>query len=100
MAKIKHEMTLYISNWKTNDFMEAVDLKGTKKWYATAVMVTFQTKTTVDKQYFMNIIEKSKDRKDFWIPAIKYMANMFRAEGVEVISDGKHFLYLGRGGGR
>lgn len=91
---MRHAMTLFVAKKEINQFMRMVDLKPDCKWYVDVVETSFTTKTNVDDDYFMSIIEKSKDGGDFWIPAIKYMDNLFFDPGVKILSDGNKEMFI------
>lgn len=97
MDLMTHEMTMFIAHRPVNDTMKAFDMRPTCKWYVEPQKATFSTKTQITPGYFENIIAKSHEKYEeigFWIPAIQYMGNFFRADGVKILSDGKREMFL------
>ncbi len=73
--------------------MRRMDLCPPFKWFVEHVEIT--TSTIIDETYIFNIINKSKDNEEFWIPAIIYQHQYFNNPNVEIISDGIHEIFLG-----
>ena len=88
MNEIKHTMTLLIAQNRINRCMENADLRPSHKWYVVPVKIKFKTKTAVDRDYCMRIINTSKNNDDYWIPVIAYMENLFVDPEVKILSDG------------
>lgn len=93
---MKHQMTMFIADREVNNFMSAFDMRLDCKWFIKKVEVNFQTPTPIDEPYFLSLIEKSKDEKKFWVPAIQYMGNFFHDPSVKILSDGKHEMFISR----
>lgn len=91
---MNYQMTLYIADRKVNKFMETFDLKPKHKVYVSFRKANFETSTLIDEKYFLNIIEKSREQEDFWIPAIEFCGNLFHAEEIKEVSDGKRIMFL------
>lgn len=96
---LKHKMVLYLADNQMNWFMSALDLAHKGKFFVCPYPVTFETTTTITKNYFKKIIQESKKNRDssnknkeqktgFWIPAIKYQDNLIVDEEVVSLSDG------------
>lgn len=90
------EMTLFIADHKINKFMRGFDLRPDYKAYVTRKeFVRFKTTTPINEAYFMNIIEKSKSQKDWWIPAIQHEGVMYVSPEIMELSDGKKVAFVG-----
>jgi len=90
---MKYRMTLYVADRKINDFMECVDLKPKHKVYVSLMGVDFETSTLVHEQYFLDLIEKSRTQKGYWIPAIEFCGLIYCAEEIKEISDGNKIIF-------
>lgn len=89
--------TLFIADKKQNAFMKAADLCPDYKVFVTGKeAVSFKTKTLVNEQYFMRIIEKSKSQKDFWIPAIEHDGTLYISPEIMELSDGSKVAFVGK----
>lgn len=83
------EMILFIADRKINQMMKAFDLcPDYKVFVSRKELVSYRTMSKVDDVYVRSLIEKSRDQKDFWIPAIQFGGRMFVADGIMEISDG------------
>ena len=89
-------MTLCMAEKFTNAFMQSCDLKPDYKEFVIMKEISFFTTTNITPEYFMNIIEKSKNEKTFWIPAIIFCGVTYAAEGIKIISDGKKEFFIGK----
>jgi hypothetical protein len=87
--------TLYLADKKRNNFMRGVDLCPQNKAYVTdKETIRFKTSTLVNRQYWLNIIEKSKAEDDFWIPAIEHDGILYVSPEIMELSDGKQVMFV------
>lgn len=92
---MRHSVTLFIADRKQNEFMRMFDMKPDCKWFVAPVESSFTTTTLIDEAYFQRVIEGSKTAEEtFWIPAIKYMNNLYVAAGVKILSDGLKEMFV------
>ncbi len=93
-----HTATLYIADKVKNEFMRLFDMRPDYKWYIDRREASFETASLKihlsPSDYFHNIISKSKENKEFWIPAILYLNRIYANEGVKELSDGKKILFV------
>ncbi len=90
---MQHTMTLFVADRQRNEFMKHFDLKPDHKWYVTPVEVSFN-REVVDDAFFQHLIEQSKKEEEKWIPAIKYMDNLYKDESVKELSDGQKVYFV------
>jgi len=96
---MRYEMIIYIADKWKNKMMRNMDVSAPNKWFVeTPQKVSFNTTTTVNEDYFMDLIEKSREDKDaeYWIPAISFCNTLYIAPDVEELSDGKKSMFLGK----
>ena len=91
---MKHKATLFVADLTHNKFMSAFDMRPDYKWFVVPTEVSFVTQTPVNEDYFMNIINKSKEDPTFWIPAVKYMDNIYFSPDVKILSDGIREMFI------
>ena len=91
---MQHQMTLYIADRKINEFMKHFDLRPDYKWFIVPQTVTFTTENPVNDEYFVKLIQESKKEKEKWIPAIRYMSNLYADESVKELSDGNRVFFV------
>lgn len=92
---MEQAMTLFIADKKVNDLMNSLDMRHNKKqFFSRALEVSFTTTSKVDKDYFLNIIEKSKNEKGYWIPAIEHKGALYVDPYLAELSDGEKSLML------
>lgn len=91
---MEHTMTLYVADRKINEFMRHFDLKPDHKWYIKPVEVSFATEAPVNDDYFAMLIRESKKQEEKWIPAIRYMNNLYADESVKELSDGDKVFFV------
>lgn len=93
--RAKNEATLYIAEGKINEMMTVLDLRPPGKYYVGLLKVSFTTTSTIDDNYFMDIIEKSFEMENGnCIVAIEYMNNLYVHPSVKEISDGKTTFFV------
>lgn len=89
------QFTLMIADKNINRLMARFDLCPEYKVFVTAKqMVSFKTDKMVNAAYIHNIIEKSREEKDYWIPAIECCGEMFVAKEIIELSDGNHVMFV------
>jgi hypothetical protein len=88
------ECTLYVADRIQNEFMSAFDLCPPYKVFAKTCVARFTTTTSVDHSYFQNLIEKSKEQKDAWIPAIVHNGVLYKDPAIREISDGQKIMFV------
>lgn len=93
---MRHKATYFIADRKINNIMRRMDLGHDGKWFVKLMSVSFKTSTEVNKDYFLNIIECSKDADDIFIPAIEYHGELFSCPTVSYLSDGKHEMFISK----
>ncbi len=91
---MNHQATFFLADRHMNNMMKGFDLKPDHKWFIYKQHCDFTTTTTINEQYFMDIIEKSKAQEEFWIPVITYMGSVFNDPSVKVISDGDKEMFI------
>jgi len=91
---MQYEMTLYIAEKNINKWMRSGDLKPDLKWYITRQKAFFTPKEKLSPEFFYNIIEKSKDNKDPFIPAIEFCGQIYKDPDVQILSDGKEEMFI------
>jgi hypothetical protein len=89
-----HEMTLYIADRQQNELMRHFDLRPDYKWYIKPIKVAFSTTTRLSKRYFLNLIEKSKEEKEKWIPAIEFGGTLYCDPSVKELSNGQQIMFV------
>lgn len=95
--KQRVQLTLWIAHKKTNALMKAFDMRPDYKVFVSGKQcVTFNTSEMVNSKYILNLIEKSKEQDDFWIPAIEHCGALYMSPEIMEISDGKHCYFAGR----
>jgi len=92
---VNYQMTLYIADRTINNFMKAADLNPHYKQFVARRIASFSTTSQINEDYFMNIIDKSKDQEDFWIPAIEFCGTLYCDKNIKELSDGKRILFTG-----
>lgn len=94
-ALTKVSARFYRADTQQNQWMQALDLRLEHEWYVTILNIDFTTTSTVDADFFYELIRKSKTfDKDFWFPAIEHEGVLYVAGGVLKISDGKTFFFV------
>jgi len=93
------KVTLFIAARTINKFMESCDLKHSKKWYVIATYVTYVTDKEINSDYFMKLIENSKNNyierlTDHWSPAIIYEGHRYVDPEVLEITDGNNTMFI------
>jgi hypothetical protein len=89
--------TLYIAEHKLNDMMKVFDMCASHKvFFSSKQRVSFKTTTLVNEKYWLDMIEKSKAQKDYWIPAIVHEGVMYVSPEIMELSDGKQSAYVGK----
>lgn len=88
--------TLFIADKKLNSLMKAMDVCPDYKVFVTGKEdVSFKTKSLVNDGYWMNMIEKSKTQRDYWIPAVQHDGVMYVSPEIMEISDGNKNAFIG-----
>ena len=91
---MQYQMTLYIADRKQNELMKHFDLRHDHKWFIKRVTVSFKTKTKVNEQYFLDLIEKSKAEQEKWVPAIEFGGTLYTDPSVKELSDGQQVMFV------
>ena len=86
---------LFIADNKLNKWMASFDMWPQYKVFISAkYKVSFETSTLVDRNYWMNIIKKSKEKKDCWIPAIEHDGVLYVSPEIMELSDGNKIAVI------
>lgn len=92
---MKHSMIIFTADKEMNRVMRSFDMCPEYKWFIETKAVEFDTSTVVDDDYFVRLINKSKEAEEsFWIPAIKYQDNFYHHPDVKILSDGKKEMFI------
>ena len=89
MTNKQYVATLFVADKELNKFMQKLGLKPDFKVFYKRAVIQFSSASKVDKYYFFNIINKSKENPNFWIPAIEYKDKIFVDDKIKILSDGK-----------
>lgn len=95
---MKYEMTLLGASMAMNKMMSAFDMRMEGKWFYFPLKATIDTKTQITEEYFMKIINDSKEAgQEWWIPAIQFQSQLFVHESVKILSDGIKEMFVNVG---
>jgi hypothetical protein len=97
---MKIELILYIADHKINGFMKAADLCPPYK-----VFITDKQRMEIEgkaskwnkrsiKKSIMKLIELSKEQENFWIPVIECNDVLYVSEGIKILSNGEHEMFI------
>lgn len=88
-------LTLYIADRKKNQLMSAFDLCPSYKVFVSPVDAEIEREgTNSEESFILQLIEFSKTRKDYWVPAIDHNGFLYAADGIKEISDGNHIMFV------
>lgn len=92
---MKYTATFFLYLDRETEFMRSVDLCHDKKCFTRAYTVNFSTDSTVNEDYFNNLIERSKHiPSPCRIAAIEFCNNLFYDSEFTEISDGERSIFL------
>ena len=85
------KLTLLVADRKINALTEAFDMRSKDKVFVTRVEQEFELPASPDT-YIMNLIEKSRKEKDFWIPGIVHKGVLYCAKEIKQLCDGRRTM--------
>lgn len=88
------QFTIFMADRKINKFMESTGVKPKFKWFIKKAKTEMDVLEIPDDRFFEDIIQNSKDCKEFWIPAISYNGKLFKDKEVKIISDGQKEMFI------
>ncbi|MDE3023795.1 MAG: hypothetical protein KGI54_18420 [Pseudomonadota bacterium] len=91
---MKYQMIFFVADRKINRIMSGFDMRSDCKHFITVKRISFDTDSDVDDRYIMDMIEKSKENKEFYIPAIMYNGVIYADKNTKILSDGKKEFFL------
>jgi hypothetical protein len=89
----RHSVTLFIANKKVNELMQHFDLRPDHKQFIETVKASFERAEPLTSEFFLDIIEKSKKDKDYWIPVIQFGDVIYKDASVKELSDGNNVMF-------